>query len=341
MRLSAASIDADALFAPLASEGSMLLAVSGGPDSVALMLLAAQWSLRTKCDIATATIDHGLRPESHDEALLAGRWARAQGFSHHVLKWRGVKPSTRIQERARKARYQLLAQCAHDVGATAIVTAHHADDQAETILFRLTRGSGVTGLAGMAAVSSLDDLRLRRPLLGLRKQELEAFCVKAGHDFLRDPSNENPDFARTRLRLLKSSLAQQGLDSAALLRLGARAAQAEEALAWSAALILASSPPARGDDDDDNVSRFDAFMLQTLPKELLQRVVAAQIARFGARQPPRLDRLESAAQRLVEALAAQSSLRFTLGGALVTLGKTELTIEREPPRRALGRSRGG
>jgi tRNA(Ile)-lysidine synthase len=339
MCASAASIDAAALFAPLASEGSLLLAVSGGPDSVALMLLAAQWSLRTKRDIATATIDHGLRPESHNEALLVGQWARAQGFSHHLLTWRGVKPSTRIQERARKARYQLLAQCAHDVGATAIVTAHHADDQAETILFRLTRGSGVAGLAGMAAVSSLDDLRLRRPLLSMRKQQLEAVCVKAGHDFLRDPSNENPDFARTRLRLLKSSLAQQGLDCAALLRLGARAAQAEEALAWSAARILASSPHARG--DNDNVSRFDALMLQTLPKELLQRVVATQIARFGARQPPRLERLESAAQRLAEALAAQSSLRLTLGGALITLDKAELTIEREPPRRALSRSGGG
>lgn len=339
MCASAASIDADALFAPLASEGSLLLAISGGPDSVALMLLAAQWSLRMKRAIATATIDHGLRPESHDEALLVGRWARAQGFSHHVLEWRGVKPHTRIQERARKARYQLLAQYAHDVGASAIVTAHHADDQAETILFRLTRGSGVAGLAGMAAVSSLDDLRLRRPLLRVSKQQLEAFCVEADHDFLRDPSNENPNFARTRLRLLKSSLAQQGLDSAALLRLGARAAQAEEALAWCAARIVASSPHARG-YDDGNVSRFDASMLQTLPKEFLQRVVAAQIARLGGRQPPRLERLESAAQRLSEALAAQSSLRFTLGGALITLDKTELTIEREPPRRALGRPEG-
>jgi len=109
---------------------SLLLAVSGGPDSVALMLLCAGWRDRASHDIAVATVDHGLRPESRAEAERVGDWARALGFAQHLLTWTGDKPATRIQERARDARYRLLADCAQRIGADAIVTAHHADDQA-------------------------------------------------------------------------------------------------------------------------------------------------------------------------------------------------------------------
>jgi tRNA(Ile)-lysidine synthase len=324
-------VDADLLFAPLANETSLLLAVSGGPDSIALMLLAALWSLRTQRRIAVATVDHGLRPGTHDEARRVGEWSHAQGFSHHLLTWCGAKPSTRIQERARQARYQLLVQCAHDIGATAILTAHHADDQAETILFRLTRGSGVAGLAGMAPASPMNGLRLWRPLLGVSKQQLEGVCVSAGHPFFRDPSNESPNFARTRLRRLLPILAQEGLDAAALLRLGARAAQAEEALAWSAERILSSLPSERRGDE----FRIDARPLKSTPRELIRRVLAAQIAQVAPQKPLRLDRLEHAAERLEQALATGAKVRLTLGGAVITLDKGALTMKREQLRRNL------
>jgi tRNA(Ile)-lysidine synthase len=335
MRASASSsIDVDALFAPLAREASLLLAVSGGPDSVALMLLIARWSLRGRRDIAVATVDHGLRPDSREEARLVGQWARAQGFAHHILLWRGAKPKTRIQERAREMRYHLLTQCARKIGAGAIVTAHHADDQAETILFRLTRGSGVAGLAGMPSASTLADVRLLRPLLNLTKRQLEDVCNEEGHPFLRDPSNENPGFARTRLRQLRTTLAAQGLDSAALLRLGARAARANEALAWSATKILESANPRRGKLE----SRLDAEPLRGLPPELLQRVIAQEIARLALKTPLRLERLERAAQKLASALDERRRLRTTLGGAVLTLEGPNLTISKERPR---GKRRSG
>ncbi len=295
---------------------------------MALMLLAARWSLRETKRIAVATVDHGLRPEAAEEARRVGEWARALGFEHHILRWEGEKPRSRIQERARDARYRLLADCARTVGASAIVAAHHADDQAETILFRLTRGSGVAGLAGMAPASRLDGLALLRPLLGLRKQALEALCEAAGQPFFRDPSNENPAYARVRLRSLSALLAEQGLSVDALLRLSARAARAEEALVEAAAEAAAALPAMR----DASTFRVAAAPMAALPRELLRRVVAAEVMRIGGAEP-RLERQERACERLHEALAAGASFKTTLGGVTIALATHALTIRPEPPRR--------
>jgi tRNA(Ile)-lysidine synthase len=325
--------DPDRALAPLAEHDALLLAVSGGPDSVALMLLAAEWSHRAAKRIEIATVDHGLRAEAAQEALRVGEWCSDLGFPHHILRWEGEKPTTRIQERARAARYGLLCACARESGASAVVTAHHADDQAETILFRLTRGSAIAGLAGMAA-SRLDGLALLRPLLGLRKQALEAFCAARGRAFLRDPSNENPAYARVRLRRLGGLLEEQGLGVDALLRLGARAARAEEALAAAAAEAATALPAVR----DERVFEVAAAPLQSLPREILQRVVAAEIERIGA-SAPRLERQERMCERLAEALALGSSFKATLGGAAITLARGRLTIRPEPPRQSRAAAR--
>jgi len=358
-----AVLDADALFAPLAGDASLVLAVSGGPDSVALMLLAARWALRAEKTIVVATVDHGLREGSRHEAQTVGEWARALGFAYRVLVWEGEKPRTRVQERAREARYALLAQCAREVGAGVVVAAHHADDQAETVLFRLTRGSGVAGLAGMAArgdiravsaevdagsaqeTATKQDSRARlrsiligdrssgvalaRPLLGVDKTALEAECARAKHPFFRDPSNQNPAFARVKLRALRETLAAQGLDRDALLRLARRAAQAEEALAWSAAQTSEAALLRR----DGKETRFDAGALRAAPREILQRVVGVEIARLAAPERLRLDALERAAQTLAEALSSNKGARITLAGAALRVESGALVVARAPPRR--------
>lgn len=330
----APELDPDELLAPLAAAGSLLLAVSGGPDSVALMLLAARWSLRGKRQIAVATVDHGLRPGSCEEARRVGEWARQLGFPHHLLQWRGEKPKTRLQERAREARYALLTQCARGIGARAIVTAHHADDQAETILFRLVRGSAIAGLSGMAQRSALDGLALLRPLLGVRKAALEAFCEASRHPFVRDPSNENSAFARTRMRRLAGLLETEGLDPAALARLASRARRAEEALASCAARASAGLEAER----DEGEFRARASALESLPRELLQRVLCAEIIRIGG-QAPRLERLERLTEKIAQAIAAKAGMKTTLGKSVIALGKGELTMKREPPRRRPGGER--
>jgi tRNA(Ile)-lysidine synthase len=286
--------------------------------------------MRERKKIEIATVDHGLRPESAKEAHLVADWAQSQGFRHRILSWRGPKPKTRIQERAREARYRLLARHAKEIGACAIVTAHHADDQAETILFRLLRGSGVAGLAGMSPISAIGDLRLHRPLLSLKKTQLEAVCAEAGQKYFKDPSNENPKFARARLRPLLTTLAAQGLDGSALVRLGARARRAEEGLTWSVAKLTDSARPRR----DESSVRLDASALRNAPVELIQRVIAAEITRLELQTPLRLERLERAAQKIAQALNEAGSLKTTLGGAVLALSKRDLVITREEPRKS-------
>jgi tRNA(Ile)-lysidine synthase len=314
----------------LASYPSLLLAVSGGPDSVALMLLCARWSMRSSRDIAVATVDHRLRKASRAEAEEVGRWAHDLGYAHHLLTWEEEKPSTRLQERARQARYALLAACARRIGASAIVLAHHADDQAETILFRLTRGSGIAGLAGMARVARTEDVTLLRPLLDFRKEELETICARARQAFFRDPSNEDDSFARARLRKLAPVLAAQGFGQEALLRLGARAARADAALTHCAAETLQRA----WRKDEASCVELDAATLCEAPPEILQRALASAILRLAPAAVLRLERLERATARIGDALAARKSVKTTLADVSIEASDGRVRLRPAPPRRS-------
>jgi tRNA(Ile)-lysidine synthase len=183
--------EAEGLLASLARHRHVLLAVSGGPDSTALMLLAARHAAAS-LTIGVATVDHGLRPGSALDAEAVVKVGRSLGLDPVVLRWEGPKPTGAIQEKAREARYALLAAHATAIGATAVVTAHHADDQAETVLMRLVRGSGPAGLAAMRPDASLGAVRLLRPLLPVDKARLVATVRAAGLPVLNDPMNSDP-----------------------------------------------------------------------------------------------------------------------------------------------------
>jgi tRNA(Ile)-lysidine synthase len=322
-----------ALFAPLAGQRA-LLAVSGGPDSVALMRLAAKWlaegGASTGAMFFVATVDHGLRAESRAEAEATARWAEALALPHQILIWQGAKPRSRIQERARAARYALLHGHARTLGAGYLLTAHHADDQAETILFRLMRGSGIAGLSGMLSMIKQDDVVLYRPLLNIPKKALVDYCEASAQPYVRDPSNENFAFARTWLRALLPPLDEAGLDAAGWARLGRRAARAEQALAAMAA--QASAKLEKIPLNDGFYSRVAA--LRDMPEEILRRVIGAEIAALGSGGPLRLERLESLAQDLCAAMAAGAIWHRTLGGVNLSVGADGfLTLRREKPRR--------
>ena len=307
----------------LSGEPSLLLAVSGGPDSTALLLMAAEWNGGPT--LHAATVDHGLRPESAEEAASVGRLAAGLGVPHRVLRWEGEKPRTRIQERAREARYDLLAAEAARVGAKVVVTAHHLDDQAETVLMRLARGSGLAGLAGMAPRTPRGRVDIARPLLAVPKAELVAFCEARGVDFARDPSNENPAFARPRWRRLSAALAAEGLDAPALARLSRRAALAEEALAAAAAAAeLRLGLAATG--------VCDAAALVAETPEIVRRVLTGAVSAWG--EPP-LDAMERLTSDLIEAAAQRRRFAANVAGALVAYdGRAEVRVSTEPPRRA-------
>lgn len=307
----------------LSGEPALLLAVSGGPDSTALLLMAAEWG---GTSLYAATVDHGLRPESAGEAVSVGRLAARLGVPHRILRWEGEKPRTRVQERARAARYDLLAGEAARVGARVIVTAHHLDDQAETVLMRLARGSGLAGLAGMAARMQRGGIEIARPLLALPKAELIAFCEGRGEAFALDPSNQNPAYARPRWRRLKTTLAAEGLDAPALARLARRAALAEQALAATAAAVERRIGLAA-------TGACDASALAGEPPEIIRRVLTGAIAALGG-EPP-LDAMERLTTDFLAAVVARRRFAANVAGGLLAYdGRAEARVSLEPPRRA-------
>src|SRR6185312_10697143 len=172
--------------------------VSGGPDSTALLWLAARWrdARASAPQLIAATVDHRLRPEAKQEAAQAAKFARKLKVPHHLLSWRGKKPKAGLPEAARAARYELLIALARKTGAQAIVTAHTQDDQAETMLHRIGRGSGLTGLAGIRRKSERDGVVILRPLLGLPKARFESILRKKRISFALDPTNSDPKFLR-------------------------------------------------------------------------------------------------------------------------------------------------
>jgi tRNA(Ile)-lysidine synthase len=319
-----------ALLAPLAGAKGLLLAVSGGPDSTALLIMTALWAGGGgRPPVEVATIDHGLRQEARAEAEAVGEHARRRGFKHHIIAWRGPKPSSRIQELAREARYRLLAERAREIGADHIVTAHHIDDQSETVLFRLLRGSGLSGLKGMAALTERFGVFLARPLLGLSKAELIAYCAAHGETFIEDRANADPRFARTRMRRLAAALAEEGLGASEIARLSRRAGRMEEAVA-SATRAAAE----RLNSGSNGV--YDAKTLFREPAEVALRLLAGEIARVGGSEPRRirLEKIEALGAGLEKSLAAGKAFAATLAGASVQLTpKGALSIKKAPPRR--------
>jgi tRNA(Ile)-lysidine synthase len=324
----------DALFAPFAKARALLLAVSGGPDSTALLLMAARWATQSgRPRIEVATVDHAMRADSRGEAETVAALSRKLGLSHHLIEWRGPKPRSRIQERAREARYQLLGACAREISADYVVTAHHANDQAETVLFRLIRGSGIGGLGGMAPYSTIEGAMLARPLLGVCKAELIAFCELSGEDYARDPSNADPRFARTHLRRLAELLAAEGLGVDEIARLSGRAARVEEAVIAQTEAAAQRLGWTRAQATRDAQALFDE------PQEIVQRLLAAEIVRVAGklRRQIRLEAIEALARTLRDAHSRGQALRANVGGASVHLSaKGKLNISLEAPRRVRG-----
>jgi tRNA(Ile)-lysidine synthase len=329
--------EASGLFRGLENLPGVLLAISGGPDSTALLVLAALWAkqLKPAPKLIAVTVDHGLRPEAAREAAAVKKLAGQLGVPHRTVRWSGRKPGSGLQEAARNARYELLAQAARREGIAHIATAHTLDDQAETVLFRMARGSGLLGLTGMARVAPLpvqaeQGIFLIRPLLHVPKARLIATLKAAKIGYSEDPSNQDPRFTRARWRTLMPALAREGLDARGLARLALRLRRAEAtvAVAVDAARAALAPPPWR----QHGPVIFQTSRFARLPAEVGLRLLGEAVTHTGNEGPVELAKLED----LYEALRqARSRLRRTLAGALITLSGDYLTVERAPLRRAL------
>ena len=229
----------DRLFEPLELYEKLGLAVSGGPDSLALMLLAARWRRPGRPELFVYTVDHGLRPEAAAEAAMVVSEAHARGLPARSLRWDGDKPTTGIQAAARKARYRLMAEAMARDGVAILATAHHLGDQAETVLMRLAHGSGIEGLRGMDALSLVEGCDVVRPLLGVRPEVLREVVSDAGLSPAHDPSNQDENYERVRWRLMLPALEAMGIT---LERLGTFARRMDDALERAPA-ALEPSPP--------------------------------------------------------------------------------------------------
>lgn len=335
------------LFAGLAAHSSLVLAVSGGPDSTALLYLAARWraALKNGPKLLAVTVDHGLRRESAGEARAVARLCKTLNVPHKTLRWRGPKPRTGVQEAARRARYKLLAGEAARQGARHVLTAHTLDDQAETILFRLARGSGLSGLSGMARESQICGVAIVRPLLEVPKARLIATLFRAKIVFADDPSNRDPRFARPRLRGIMPLLEKEGLSARRLAIFAGRMRRAEAALADAvnaAAQSLSRGPKGeprgelRGEPSGEGARiAFDAAGFRRLPDEVALRLLGRAAGHVGSEGPVELAKLE-ALHAAIARRRDDSPLRRTLAGAMISCGGGLIVVERAPPRRSRG-----
>ena len=316
-----------------------------------MLLLVARWrkALKRGPKLVAVTVDHGLRPEAKREAAAVKKLARSLGVEHRTMRWTGRKPSAGLQQAARNARYSLLAAAAKSAGARHILTAHTLDDQAETVLIRLARGSGVSGLAAMARnaplpqtsrqrtgrSSSEESLIIVRPLLLVPKQRLIKTLLAAKIDPADDPSNRDPRFTRVRFRTLMPALAREGLIPSRLSLLAKRARRADAALesaVTQAAAVLAPGPRINGEP-----YVFEARPFFELPQEVGLRLLGRAVDQTGDEGPVELGKLEALHAALLEN-PNPARFRRTLAGSLVTLGRGALRVERAPARRGRGPS---
>lgn len=295
-------------FGPFEARPELAVAVSGGRDSLSLILLAHEWSIGCGGRVLALIVDHGLRREAAREASATASLLQSFGIESLVLRWAGAKPQTGLQEAARNARYGLLRDACRERGILHLLVAHHAGDQAETIAMRAARASGPDGLAGMAALVEWPEVRLLRPLLPVPRARLSATLRSRGVAWIDDPSNADPRFERARLRL--AGAIEAGRPDADRVRAGQelRAARAGVALlAWR----------------EDGSVAIDRLSLERVPPETRARLVSRVVqALGGGHHPPRRDRIERALVRMSGTPNRGKSGRaedFTLSGCQFAL----------------------
>jgi len=291
------------------------------------MLLAAEWAGAQSAPpkLVVYSVDHGLRPEAAGEVAFVLAEAEKRGLSARGLRWDGEKPATGVQAAARAARYRLMGEAMRRDGVSLLLTAHHRDDQAETVLMRLAHGSGLGGLRGMTAFGEAEGVALFRPLLDLAPEMLRAVVAAAGLNPVADPGNDDTHYERVRWRQALPALRELGLDAPALARFAQRAGEADDAVVLWAEERLA----ALGEIDAFGAALLPAAEVVALPRAVGVKLLLRLLDRISGGQKPRaLGQVE----RLWERIAGQEAFETTLLGANVSRRGGKLWVTREPGR---------
>ena len=304
--------------------GKLAVAVSGGADSVALLLLAAE-----HFDVTAITVDHGLREASKAEAAAVADLCARHGIRHETLLWQGEKPTSNIQAAAREARYSLMAHWCQSQGIRHLATAHHRDDQAETLLLRLARGSGVYGLAAMAPTRNLlnagthGSVTLIRPLLSFAKTDLTTYLTERSVEWAEDPSNQSQAYDRVKIRGLLANPPVEGLHGERLAATAERLRRTRNALEHYEAKWLGRAV----ETFREGYALLDGSLLQSEPEEIVLRGLAS-LCRYAGKgvYVPRMEKL----LRLYSQLTAEGFRGQTLYGAQFTpFGERKILVSRE------------
>ncbi len=291
------------------------IGVSGGPDSMALLKLLSKWSIENKGpEILAITVNHCLRKEAALEAKMVEEYANNLANVFHVtIKWEGDKPNTGIMEEAREARYKLMANVLKKQGGRVLFLAHHMNDQAETVLFRLSKGSGIKGLCGIRKVQEMLDTEmvLVRPLLSTAKDELVEYCKAEKINFVNDPTNKNEKYARARLRKSFEILEKEGLSAERMAKLAERVAKADTALDYYSNILFM-----KGKNINDGIL-FDLEDLINVPEEVRSRVVLQAVRKIGGNSSKygvRIHRFENVIEDIFK---YNKNITRTVGGCLL------------------------
>jgi tRNA(Ile)-lysidine synthase len=318
------------LLAPVAASPAIALAVSGGRDSLALLAATDRWRReRGRPKVIVLTVDHGLSAGSDAVAANVVSVARDRGLAARILSWVGAKPLSGIEAAARHQRYRLLVDAAREAGATHLLTAHNLEDQAETFLMRLERGSGVFGLAAMRRELDLDGLVLFRPFLAVSRSRLAATAAAAGLTAHDDPMNADPRFLRVRMRNLLPMLAAAGLDAAAIAASAARLAQAADAIDAAVDAFIADAVEV----DPFAVASVRSEAFAMTPAEVRFRLLVRLLQAIGGEDyPPRSTPVEAL---MADLLGAETGIKRTLAGVVVERRPGRIRFYREAGRAGL------
>jgi len=298
------------------NQNHIAVGVSGGGDSMALAHMVCVWAVEHDKQIHLLTVNHNLRDYALAEAERVGEWVKNfPNATHHILTWNyDNNPEAAVMEQARNARYDLMHDYCVENDIQTLCIAHHADDNLETFLFRLAKGSGLDGLTGMREWVDFKDIQIYRPLLNMTHDDLIEYCLKNRIDWIEDPSNRDEKYARPRLR---NALADEGLDAKRFAKTVSRLSRAQDALNWMVETAINTvTLKNEGEIDFEELMHFPIdIQIRTLQKTI------ADVGNVTHSYPPKLERIEGILATIKPSKSA------TLHGCVLSLSKDGNTLE--------------